>query len=463
MAGKKKKKDKKSKKTLDPNGPEAQIKRHEEALASMTERIVMEREYRHYYQLDRDKIMAFSDITKKEIEDIQAEVRNKEREKEEQDERHQVEIKVYKQKLRHLLYEQKITIDRLKIESENALKLQADEFRQKQAQLKLDKRALKQEFKEKELSQAETIKSMKAQHDKAVSQLREEYENRLKELQIKYQTKINQLRESMESKARKEAEEIEEKKNEQVRELMKKHDQEFQDIKNYYLIITTNNQVNIRTLKDDVARMKKNEATNEKLMFEIASENKRLSEPLSNALAEIAQLRKEVANHERDKVSLKNTKARLVVIEGQLKQLRWEHEILENSFKQTQNQRDSLYNKFESVLLDTQQKTLLKAQLLEAKSTALQENLEKKDSHIRQVLKATNLPQDAVANINLQDDLDKEKDSTLASLAFEINEVNKNFEDFYIRATKMLNSYGIPQDEVALALPAPSQFQAGEH
>ena len=45
--------------------------------------------------------------------------------------------------------------------------------------------------------------------------------------------------------------------------------------------------------------MKRNEAYNEKLMFEIAQENKRLTEPLTKALKEVNLLRHELANYEK--------------------------------------------------------------------------------------------------------------------------------------------------------------------
>lgn len=60
--------------------------------------------------------------------------------------------------------------------------------------------------------------------------------------------------------------------------------QAFNEIKNYYNDITSNNLDLIKTLKEDVAEMKKKEALNEKLMYEISTENKRLSEPLNRAL-----------------------------------------------------------------------------------------------------------------------------------------------------------------------------------
>jgi hypothetical protein len=48
-----------------------------------------------------------------------------------------------------------------------------------------------------------------------------------------------------------------------------------------------------------VTDMKKREAANEKLMYEIAQENKRLTEPLAKALKEVEQLRLGLTNYEK--------------------------------------------------------------------------------------------------------------------------------------------------------------------
>lgn len=47
--------------------------------------------------------------------------------------------------------------------------------------------------------------------------------------------------------------------------------------------------------------MKKKEAANEKLMYEIAQENKKLTEPLTRALKEVEDLRRQLANYEKVK------------------------------------------------------------------------------------------------------------------------------------------------------------------
>ena len=103
-----------------------------------------EREERNHFQLERDKINTFWEITKKQLEEAKALLRGREREMEEVEERHAVEIKVraaapyrclvfptalvlnvalpstasqvYKQKVKHLLYEHQNQIAELKAE-----------------------------------------------------------------------------------------------------------------------------------------------------------------------------------------------------------------------------------------------------------------------------------------------------------------------------------------------------------
>lgn len=78
----------------------ASVEELTEAVTLLRGELEHEREERNYFQLERDKVSTFWEISKKELEDRKAELRNKDREMEELEERHQVEIKVYKQKVR---------------------------------------------------------------------------------------------------------------------------------------------------------------------------------------------------------------------------------------------------------------------------------------------------------------------------------------------------------------------------
>ena len=99
---------------VDEMTPE-QLRDHNDRLREEVDR---EREERNFFQLERDKVNAFWEISKKQLDEAKATIRVKERELEDAEERHQVEIKVYKQKVKHLLYEHQSNVTELKQEGE---------------------------------------------------------------------------------------------------------------------------------------------------------------------------------------------------------------------------------------------------------------------------------------------------------------------------------------------------------
>ena len=78
-------------------------------------------------------------------------------------------MQVYKQKVKHLLYEHQNNIAELKAESSVALKLAQDGHSGKEMDLRKDKRALKVELKEQELSHEDVIKNLKKVRETIIS------------------------------------------------------------------------------------------------------------------------------------------------------------------------------------------------------------------------------------------------------------------------------------------------------
>jgi len=431
------------------DGEEMTPEQLKETIAQLHSELDKEREERNYFQLERDKINTFWEISKKELEDRKAELRNKDREMEELEERHQVEIKVYKQKVKHLLYEHQNNVAQLKEAGEMALKLQQEEHRTREAESKKDKRSLKLELKELELAHEDAIRDLKQENDKNITKMLQEYERMVKELQKKYEAKMKILRDDLELRRKVEILEIEERKNHHINELMKKHEKAFGEIKNYYNDITHNNLDLIRSLKEEVSEMKKKEISNEKLMFEIAQENKKLSEPLTRALKEVEKLRHELANYQKDKMSLQNAKSRLHVLETQLRDLTWEHEVLEQRFHHVEKERDELYEKFESTIYDVQQKSGFKNILLERKLQAINESLEKKEAQLSEVLAAANLDPNMLGQVSKKlDDVLDAKNGAIKDLQYELARVTKAHNDVIRVYESKLTEFGIPVEEL---------------
>lgn len=86
----------------------------EDQIMRLREEMDREKEERDYFQLERDKLRSFRDTTERELTVVQAERNNLDTELEEAKIHPQIELKVYRQKMRYLLSEHQHTICELK-------------------------------------------------------------------------------------------------------------------------------------------------------------------------------------------------------------------------------------------------------------------------------------------------------------------------------------------------------------
>uniref|UniRef100_A0A8I3MCG1 Dynein regulatory complex subunit 4 n=1 Tax=Canis lupus familiaris TaxID=9615 RepID=A0A8I3MCG1_CANLF len=448
MAPKKKGKKGKTKGTpiVDGLAPEDMSKEQvEEHISRIREELDREREERNYFQLERDKIHTFWEITRRQLEEKKAELRNKDREMEEAEERHQVEIKVYKQKVKHLLYEHQNNLTEMKAEGTVVMKLAQKEHHTQEGILRKDMRALKVELKEQELANEVVVKNLRLKHTEEITKMRNDFERQVREIEAKYDKKMKMLRDELDLQRKTEIHEVEERKNGQINMLMQRHEEAFADIKNYYNDITLNNLALINSLKEQMEDMRKKEDHLEKEMMEVSMQNKRLADPLQKARDDMNEMQKKLRNYEWDKQILICTKARLKVAEKELKALQWEHEVLE----QVQQERDELYRKFTAAILEVQQKVGFKNLVLERKLQALSAAVEKKEVQFNEVLAASNLDPTALTLVSRKlEDVLESKNTTIKDLQYELARVCKAHNDLLRTYEAKLLAFGIPLDNV---------------
>jgi hypothetical protein len=87
--------------------------------------------------------------------------RNKEREKEELAEKHEAEMKLYKQKVKHLMYEHQTNLSETKAEYLAALKMARDDHAAQENEIIKDKSESKKLQKEQELAHTNEIRTLK--------------------------------------------------------------------------------------------------------------------------------------------------------------------------------------------------------------------------------------------------------------------------------------------------------------
>ncbi|XP_046934961.1 dynein regulatory complex subunit 4 isoform X2 [Lynx rufus] len=260
---------------------------------------------------------------------------------------------------------------------------------------------------------------------------------------------MKMLRDELDLRRKTEIHEVEERKNGQINMLMQRHEEAFTDIKNYYNDITLNNLALINSLKEQLEDMRKKEGHLEREMMEVSAQNKRLTDPLQKARDDVTEMQKKLGNYERDRQTLVRTKARLKVAEKELKDLQWEHEVLEQRFLKVQQERDELYRKFTAAILEVQQKVGFKNLVLERKLQALSAAVEKKEVQINEVLAASNLDPAALTLVSRKlENVLESKNNTIKDLQYELARVCKAHGDLLRTYEAKLLAFGIPLDNV---------------
>lgn len=402
---------------------------------------------RNQVQLDRDTIQTFYDITKKEARDFDMRTAAKDREMELMEDNHRVEVRVYIQKVKHLEYEHKNNMKRIGGERISTVFEEKEEHTDREVDMRKAKRLLKMELKESELNNSEEIKGMKDKHEKNLQMMRSQFEKNMGILKDKYEARVSQLRADLELRRKVEIHEIEERKNLHINDLLHNHEEAFNDIKKYYNDITRDNLKLIRDLKNEVAEMTKKAAANQKLMYDIAQENKRLSEPLKVAVAEVESLKAGLKDAEKDKLSLRNARARLRVMETQIRSLEAEHDELESKYAAVDKERADLYESFEATIKAVQRRSDFKNMVLERKLEGLGDEFERRQEQLQQVLSAANLDPAVLAMVSGKiDEVLDGRNALVRDLQYSIARVTKAHNDARRVYEAKLGSLGVPTD-----------------
>merc|ERR1712147_330193 len=201
--------------------------------------------------------------------------------------------------------------------------------------------------------------------------------------------------------------------------------------------------------KEQIEEMKKKEERLEKEIAEAMSQNRKLKEPLQKARETNDELKRHLANYEKDKRCLKSSQTRLAAHKEEMKELKWEHEVLEQRFQKLQSERDELHANFVTAVQEVVQKANFKKLLLERKVVALADSLEKKDAQLNEILAASNLEPAALSAVTrkLEDVLDG-KNAAIKDLQYELARVCKAHNDVLRTYESRLKSFGVPVEEL---------------
>ncbi|XP_055684684.1 dynein regulatory complex subunit 4 [Lutzomyia longipalpis] len=400
-----------------------------------------EREERNFFQVERDKLRTFWEITRNQLEEARAIIRNKDREVEMAQEMAEVDIKHVTQQIKHLQYENKIHLGEMKAEYMTQLKMAQEDHGKQEQELLKDKRELRRLLREKEESTELQIQQLKLSHSEGLSEERSRYERELKELLVHQEAKMDRFMQECSVKNRMEVAEVEERKNTQISRLIEAHDRAYQELKMYYNDITLNNLALISSLKEQMEELRQQSEKNERTVGEVTAENKRLVEPLQQAKTELAELRKKLENYDRDRSALSRSKTRCKTAEKKLNDHKWENEEIKMRLEAVTEERDSLRSKFEEAVLELQQKAGLKNVLLERKICMMEQETEKREAVLGEVLSVAGMEPQALS-IRVEK-LIQIKTDKIQDLQFELIKITKKFNELLKYFQHRMESLGV--------------------
>jgi hypothetical protein len=421
----------------------------QEVVPMLNEQLRKQKLDRNYVQLERDTIQTFADITHKECTDLDRKVELKDKDMEKMEENHRVEVRVYLQKVKHLEFEHRNDLTNIWAEGDMLLEEEVEDHDGKESGLKTDKTQLKMELQEGELVNCEETDEKMIADSRNLEVMRKVFEKHHKELEDRLKNRLAELEADLELRRKVHIHEIEERKNLHINDLMRNHDRAFGQMKSYYNDITKDNLQLICSLKDQVSEMKMKAVANQKLMYDISNENQRLKEPLTVAVQEVAELRAQLKDRDKDKLSLRNGKARLRVFEHKLQDLRTEHEDLLRTFKDVESDRDSTFQNFDDDIKGIQESTEMSNTVVSQRlQTAMDEEIEA-TAQVAQITAAAKLDSHEIRDVerSISEAL-ATRNSMSEDLQYQLLRAQKGFNDSLNTFRRSMAEFGVPDEEV---------------
>uniref|UniRef100_A0A1B0ARW9 Dynein regulatory complex subunit 4 n=1 Tax=Glossina palpalis gambiensis TaxID=67801 RepID=A0A1B0ARW9_9MUSC len=398
-----------------------------------------EREERNYFQMERDKIRTFWEISRGKFQEVTAEIRKKDHEIEMTQEIADLEAKQIMQQMKHLQFENADKISQIRAEAMTRLKVAQEDHVTQQLELLKDKRELRRLLRE-----TEEVHEMQMQELKMTN-----------DMELLHEEKMLVLKNEIELVYRMQMFEVEERKNTQIQKLIDNHDSAFNDMKNYYNDITLNNLSLISSLKQQMEALRKQTERSERLAADMIQENRKLKEPLEQAQQELQLLRRKLEFYDRDRAQLMRLKVRNAYVEKQLQALTWETDALLLRNDTLVKEREELKEKFEEVVIELQQKTGLKNVLLERKIAIMEKEGEKQKQLLKETMdRCVDTKDPAIRKLDAKareasvENVLEEKNRVIHELSYELARITKAHDDLLATYESKLAQFGIPKEEL---------------
>ena len=317
---------------------------------------------------------------------------------------HQNEINAFINKFRHLEYDHELFInEKLPNKSQEAMDKE-EEIRGHREEIYMQKKQeLKDGIKSNTIRHRDQIESKKQSLQNNYDDKKRQLEERLKNIIRRYKQKMKQLGEDLELRLKVEIHELEERKNLHINNLNRVFDQKMNEWKNENI---KQIKESIKIIKQYIGVLKDYENDNKKL----AKDNEVLQKEIDILEAKYKEakdinmaVKNRLKKYYNQEINMKNMKAKITSLKEKFNETTKKTEEIESKKKETQEKIDDLKNKFRDVLEQYKSKTEHKNDILEKHIKQLNEDYEKRETEIEEILKNVEI----VGNRNLGEEENK--------------------------------------------------------
>ncbi|XP_069195018.1 dynein regulatory complex subunit 4 isoform X2 [Procambarus clarkii] len=410
-----------------------------------------EREERNYVQSELERVQRLWQVAAENLDNLRAELRHKDVEIGEAEEKHQQEISVYQQKMKHLMFTQENTLTHLQVDSEQALLNLHKDSLAEETRVVQEREDLRAQLRNTESNYLAIIANMKVAQSKSLDSLRQEFETEAAAMEAKSVKRIKALQNQLDLKRKTELIAQEEKKNNFLATIISNHEKTFEEMKKYYTDITATNLKLITELKAELSEQKEREHKLEQEMGAAITSRSRLEDEVANLRKKLSDTQRSVQRSQRDKESYLTSQAQVKVLTSEKEALQWEMEVLKKKTETIERERRELYDHFVAVVGEVQQRSELRNIVLEKRLNQVSEHLEKKEAVLSEVLSAANLDPTSFSHVSHQlETIVDEKNQLVGGLREEVATLRRMYTDLMDKYNSVLRNSTKPKKTTKL-------------
>ncbi|XP_012708947.2 dynein regulatory complex subunit 4 [Fundulus heteroclitus] len=399
----------------------------EEHIVRLREELEREKEERNYFQLERDKIQTFREGTDRKLERVKAELKNLEKAIEDDEAHHQVEIKVFKQKMKHLLCEHQNTISELEADVSASAKRLQDE--QDQLEAELCEEILTILTDTQTINSEDVFRELQLKHDAEMAAARDKWERLVAETVAKYKTEKQQLEKDQDNTLKSLICERELLWNSHLSDLREDLRKGLREAEETFRVQDEDTTAHFEELEKCRFKTSRNVEKVKETWSALLKENKELTLVAAEANDELSLLERKAKFSPLKKAPIRNPH------EKALKDLKRDHDELDQKFCKLQIELDELRSSVPRKIYMAQDQADESLRPLEDELQALAGQLEETQAQLHSVLSAPNLDQTAVTEITYQVEKDLEsKNSAIKDLRHRIYLISQSRRAMLLKA-----------------------------